>query len=79
MPYDSQAVLEARLENIRSAIEIARTQQNFASGNRIMAAANLQTLLQEEKDVLTKLEALIAQAGDSGSGTTNKVTFARPS
>lgn len=73
MPYDSRATLVTRLTSIRSAIDDARTAQSYGTANRNLSRAKLSELLDEERLILGKIEAIDAAAG----GKFNKVQFKR--
>lgn len=74
MPYDSRATLVERLTEIRAAISKARTAVSYGTGGRSLSRPGLNQLLDEEKMVLAKIEA-IDRASD---GAFNKVKFGRP-
>jgi hypothetical protein len=75
MSYDSKADLEVRLAEIRLAIARARKAQSVASGDNSLNRGNLKTLLDEERWVLSQINAV--DAVNSGGGA-NRVQFGRP-
>lgn len=74
MPYDSRATLVTRLTAVRTAIENARTAQSYGVGDRNQRRGDLKVLLEEEKMLLGRIEA-IDRASD---GWFNKARFRRP-
>jgi len=77
MPYDSRETLVTRLTAIREAITAARTGQSVSTDGKSISRGNLAALLDEEREVLQRIEALDAM-GSYGRGTANKVKFVRP-
>ena len=76
MAYDSKATLEARLTEIRAAISKAREAVSYStSGGNSLTRSTLKQLLEEEKMVLSKIEAI----DQASNGFANKVKFGRPS
>lgn len=76
MPYDSRPTLVTRLETVRDAIAKARVQQSYDSGEGASVRGSLRVLLDEERDILRRIEIIDAYAR---GGTANKVQFGRPS
>lgn len=74
MAYDSRETLVTRLTAIRTAIDNARNAEAYGIGDRNLKRPNLKALLEEEKLVLDKIEAIDRYS----SGFCNKVKFARP-
>jgi len=61
MPYDSRADLIARLAEVRAAITKARTAQSYNAGADMSVTRGLlKSLYEEEKWILSKLEAMDA-------------------
>jgi len=75
MPYDSKAVLETRLTEVRTQITNCRKVQASGMGEQNITMARLETLLKEEQWLLGQIQA--GEAQDSG-GMFNKVRFRRP-
>lgn len=74
MAYDSRATLVTRLTAIRTAIDSARSAESYGIGDRNLKRPNLKALLEEEKQILDKIE----QIDRYSSGFGNKVKFVRP-
>lgn len=75
LPYDSRSDLITRLTAVRDAISKARIQQSYDSGEGMSMRGSLRTLLEEEREILRRIEMLDAY---SRGGTANKVKFGRP-
>lgn len=76
MSYDSKSDLEVRLAEIRLAISVARKAQTIGAGESTLTRGNLKTLLDEERWVLSQINAIDAQSSGGGG---NRVQFGRPS
>jgi len=74
MAYDSRATLVTRLTAIRTAIDNARNAEAYGIGDRNLKRPNLKALLEEEKMIVDKIEAMDRYS----SGFANKVKFERP-
>jgi hypothetical protein len=75
MAYDSKSDLEVRLAEIRLAIATARKAQTVGAGDNTLTRGNLKTLLDEERWVLSQINAIDAQSSGGGS---NRIQFGRP-
>jgi hypothetical protein len=70
VPYDDRPTLVARLAEIRTAIASARKATSLGSGGDTITRPRLPDLLEEEREVLGRIEALDRRAT---GGTRNLV------
>lgn len=75
MAYDSRSDLITRLTSIRTAIDAARIAESYGIGDRTLRRSPLKALLDEERQILNRIEAIDAT---SSGGNIARVQFGRP-